>query len=201
MNTDKEKQYSHIDQAFADFILRLAGRTEDTITEQAVLELSSAVSGGASCIEVSDELKTHLLENCAGAVGEYQKKGLSLPLILDGNYLYFQKLLKYEVQLAELFLNIAAREVPALPEEANADKLFSSLEEKASTEEKRAAIRTFIRKIVWDGENAHLYLFHNEGDCDFPAPPDKNKEKTFNTDKRSCRNLENSGKPLGEDSE
>ena len=142
MNTDKEKQYSHIDQAFADFILRLSGKKEDSVIEKTVLELSSAVSSGASCIEVADEVKTHLLENCAGAVGEYQKKGLSLPLILDGNYLYFQKLLKYEVQLAELFLDIAAREVPALPEEANADKLFSSLEEKASTEEKRAAIRT-----------------------------------------------------------
>ena len=142
MNTDKEKQYRHIDQAFADFILRLSGRKEDSVIEKTMLELSSAVSGGASCIEVADELKTYLLENCAGAVGEYQTKGLALPLILDGNYLYFQKLLKYEVQLAELFLDIAKREVPALPEEADADKLFSSLEEEDSTEEKRAAIRT-----------------------------------------------------------
>ena len=142
MNTDKEKQYRHIDQAFADFILRLSGRKEDSVIEKTMLELSSAVSGGASCIEVADELKTYLLENCAAAVGEYQTKGLALPLILDGNYLYFQKLLKYEVQLAELFLDIAKREVPALPDQADTDKLFSSLEEEDSTEEKRAAIRT-----------------------------------------------------------
>ena len=142
MNTDKEKQYSHIDQAFADFILRLTGRQEDTVTEQTMLELSAAVKGGASCIEVADALKTHLLENCSAAVGEYQTKGLALPLILDGNYLYFQKLLKYEIKLAELFLDIAAREVPALPAEADTNKLFSSLEQKASTEEKRTAIRT-----------------------------------------------------------
>ena len=74
MNTDKEKQYRHIDQAFADFILRLSGRKEDSVIEKTMLELSSAVSGGASCIEVADELKTYLLENCAGAVGEYQEK-------------------------------------------------------------------------------------------------------------------------------
>ena len=99
MNTDKEKQYRHIDQAFADFILRLTGREQDTVAEQAVLELSDAVSSGASCIEVSDELKKYLLENCAAAIGEYQEKQLTLPLLFDGNYLYFQKLLKYEILL------------------------------------------------------------------------------------------------------
>ena len=68
-------------------------------------------------------------------------------------------------------------------------------------EQKRAAIKTFLRKIVWDGQNAHLYLFHNDGDYKIPAPPDKNDGYYRDFDKNLDGIFEDSYKPLGEDSE
>lgn len=41
-----------------------------------------------------------------------------------------------------------------------------------SIEEKRAAIRTVVQKVVWDGDTAHLVLFGAEGDIDYTTIPD-----------------------------
>ena len=41
-----------------------------------------------------------------------------------------------------------------------------------SVEEKRAAIRTVVQKVIWDGEAAHVVLFGAEGDVDYTTIPD-----------------------------
>ena len=68
---------------------------------------------------------------------------------------------------------------------------FSNNADEWSIEEKRTAIKTFVRKILWDGDTVHMYLFNADGECEFPLP---NKEK------RNADFAENPV-PLGEDSE
>ena len=46
---------------------------------------------------------------------------------------------------------------------------FSSAVDTMTVEEKRSAIRSVIRRIVWDGKCAHIFFFGaEEGDVEFP---------------------------------
>lgn len=47
-----------------------------------------------------------------------------------------------------------------------------------SMEQKRSAVRTLVRKVVWDGAYAHVILFGAEGEMeDFPTPDMENGEE------------------------
>ena len=51
--------------------------------------------------------------------------------------------------------------------------VFKENIDKMTLEQKRAAVRTLVRKVVWDGMNAHVILFGaQEEDIEFPAIPD-----------------------------
>lgn len=46
--------------------------------------------------------------------------------------------------------------------------MFSNTIDDMAVEQKRSAIRTFVKKIVWDGKDAHLYLLDAAGDQEIP---------------------------------
>ena len=47
---------------------------------------------------------------------------------------------------------------------------FASSFDTMNIEQKRAAIRTFVKRIVWDGENVHMYLYGSEEEDIFGEP-------------------------------
>ena len=52
--------------------------------------------------------------------------------------------------------------------------IFRANIDKMSVEEKRAAIRTVVRKVIWDGVNAHVVLLGaDEGEIEFPDMADR----------------------------
>lgn len=61
--------------------------------------------------------------------------------------------------------------------------VFKDSIDEMTIEQKRAAIRTLVRKVVWDGVNAHIVLFGVQDDeVDFPALPDIEGEANADED-------------------
>lgn len=51
--------------------------------------------------------------------------------------------------------------------------VFRTSVDTMSVEEKRAAIRTVVRKVIWDGTNAHVILFGADEEIEFPDIKDR----------------------------
>ena len=48
---------------------------------------------------------------------------------------------------------------------------FKDTVDKMTVEQKRSAIRTFVKEIIWDGRDAHVVLFGSEYEYEFPKTP------------------------------
>ena len=45
---------------------------------------------------------------------------------------------------------------------------FAHAVDTSTLEEKRRLLRTIVKKMVWDGKNAYVYLFAEDGEADLP---------------------------------
>ena len=75
--------------------------------------------------------------------------------------------------------------------------VFRTSVDTMSVEEKRAAIRTVVRKVIWDGVNAHVILFGADEEIEFPDIKDR-----FGSDEEPLKEEDDmvSETPWGEDS-
>ena len=75
--------------------------------------------------------------------------------------------------------------------------VFRTSVDTMSVEEKRAAIRTVVRKVIWDGVNAHVILFGADEEIEFPDIKDR-----FDSDEEPLEEEDDvvSETPWGEDS-
>ncbi len=48
---------------------------------------------------------------------------------------------------------------------------FKTTVDDMTVEQKRAAIRTFVKEIIWDGQDAHVVLFGSDYEYEFPETP------------------------------
>ena len=80
---------------------------------------------------------------------------------------------------------------------------FKDTVDDMTVEQKRAAIRTFVKEIIWDGQDAHVVLFGSDYEYEFPKTPIgignmiEENEDNSNFDEAAERG---DVEPLGEDS-
>ena len=144
MTPPEEKIYADIDVEFADLMVRLAGKNASSLLKKYAQELSLAVRSGAGCILVDDEAARAELRKARPAVGCYPVDGWSFPLLLEGNRLYFQRLLRLENRLAELILDLAAGPVPPPPPD-RVDEIFSRLPPSPALTCQKEAVRNALK--------------------------------------------------------
>lgn len=131
------------------------------------------------------------LENCKKELAETEKQIKALVMALsksDGTttYEYVNEQIE-ELHKKKTGIENRIEELKCLTQNHQlSDKEFDILRdmlcsfagsfETMNIEQKRAALRTFIKKVVWDGENVHVYLFGDDSD-NVEYPPIDSKEE------------------------
>lgn len=80
---------------------------------------------------------------------------------------------------------------------------FKDTVDEMTVEQKRAAIRTFVKQIIWDGKDVHVVLFGSDYAYEFPETPTEIKRIVSRNDEEENSDEESNGgdsEPLGEDS-
>ena len=216
--TTKERSHGHI--------CNIKNANGNTLDAKIIEAIKSFAKPSAKLAQQIRQIKKHIGDNRKGYGAEYDKLTLEIQeneksiksLVLTLSKTEGSKTEQYIIdQIEELHENNEVlqkrlSELNEIIQEKNlTDFEFDILcltlsnmgkcSESYTVEEKRSAIRTFIRKIVWDGSSAHIYLFCNDSEYQFPASPHKNSRNNDSNNENSTKITADIDVPLCEDSE
>ena len=162
-----------LDRAVCEEIKKLSEHDSEFITQlenskKKIVSSSDEIDMQIDALEKSIGEKqkqiNKLLEAMAKATGEFSNDYINQYIEEIGG-----EIKKAEQRLKELKSMTREHELSDSEFDILKDilKSFANTFEHMSIEQKRAAIRTFVKKIVWDGENVHMYMYGSDENYKF----------------------------------
>lgn len=166
----KNPNGNKLDKRVLEEIKKLGRNTEEFAKEVEEIKkkiTSEKTSNSIEITKINSQIKENenVISGLVAAVGKAAGTGAEQYIIKQIDELH-EKNEQLKIKLSELESLTKEHELSDMEFDIIRQILsnFSMTLDDMNIDQKRAAIRTFVRKAVWDGENLHLYIYGNLDD-------------------------------------